>query len=87
MSSSSYLPYQEPDIVIILTQSAVLHVLNTVNHIFDSLILCGLIGQIFSVLHGVRRTPEGNLLNKEVELIVVQLDYLGLILLVYEGIS
>ena len=78
-----YLPYHEPDIVTILTQTAFLLVLNIVNHIFDNLIFCGLIGQIFvGVAWG---TPGGKLLGQETESVIVQLGYIGLILLVYEG--
>lgn len=81
----SYLPYHEPDIVTILTQSAFLLVLNIVNHIFDNLIFCGLVGQIFvGVAWG---TPGGKLLGQEAEDVIVQLGYIGLILLVYEGMS
>ena len=81
----SYLPYHEPDIVTILTQSAFLLVLNIVNHIFDNLIFCGLVGQIFvGVAWG---TPGGKLLDQDAENIIVQLGYIGLILLVYEGMS
>jgi hypothetical protein len=82
---SSYLPYHEPDIITILTQSGFLLVLNIINHIFDNLIFCGLIGQIFiGIAWG---TPGGSLLDKEAERVIVQFGYLGLILLVYEGIS
>lgn len=85
VEATSYLPYHEPDIITILIQSAFLLVLNIVNHIFDNLIFCGLIGQIFiGVAWG---TPGGKLLDEEAEHIVVQLGYLGLILLVYEGMS
>ena len=81
---TSYLPYHEPDIITILILSTFLLVINIVNHIFDNLLFCGLIGQIFiGVAWG---TPGGKLFDAEVELVVVQLGYLGLILLVYEGI-
>ncbi|KAJ8066692.1 hypothetical protein OCU04_005734 [Sclerotinia nivalis] len=83
VKATSYLPYHEPDIITILVQSTFLLVLNIVNHIFDNLIFCGLIGQIFiGVAWG---TPGGNLFDEEIEHVVVQLGYLGLILLVYEG--
>jgi hypothetical protein len=83
-AAASYLAYQEPDIVTVLTQASFLLVLNIVNHIFDHLIFCGLVGQIFvGVAWG---TPGGKLLGEDVENVVVQLGYLGLILLVYEGL-
>lgn len=81
----SYLAYEEPDIITILIQSSFLLVLNVVNYVFDSVIFCGLVGQIFvGVAWG---TPGGKLLNEEVEHVVTQLGYLGLILLVYEGLN
>ncbi|APA09971.1 hypothetical protein SS1G_05771 [Sclerotinia sclerotiorum 1980 UF-70] len=83
VKATSYLPYHEPDIVTILVQSSFLLVLNIVNHVFDNLIFCGLIGQIFiGVAWG---TPGGKLFDEGIEHVVVQLGYLGLILLVYEG--
>lgn len=80
---TSYLPYHEPGIVTILIQSSFLLVLNILNSIFDSLIYCGLLAQVFvGVAWG---TPGGKILGTEFENVVVQLGYLGLILLVYEG--
>jgi hypothetical protein len=79
----SFLPYQEPDVVIILIQSSMLLILNVVNTIFDKLIFCGLLGQIFiGVAWG---TPGAKWLGQGIEDVIVQLGYLGLILLVYEG--
>ena len=84
-TTTSYLPYHEPPILTILIQSSLLLLLNTVNHILDNLIFCGLIGQIFiGVAYG---TPGGNILSSESQHVIVQLGYLGLILLVYEGKS
>lgn len=80
---ASYLPYHEPDVITILIQSSFLLVLNALNSVFDSLIYCGLLIQVFvGVAWG---TPGGNILGREFENVVVQLGYLGLILLVYEG--
>jgi len=82
---SSFLPYHEPGIVIILIQSSFLLILNIVNTLFDKLIFCGLLGQVFiGVAWG---TPGADWLGFDVEDTVVQLGYLGLILLVYEGKS
>ncbi|KAH8667474.1 Sodium/hydrogen exchanger family-domain-containing protein [Tricladium varicosporioides] len=81
--SQSFLPYHEPDIITILTQSSLLLILNIVNTIFDKLVFCGLLGQVFiGVAWG---TPGGKWLDHGVEDVIVQLGYLGLILLVYEG--
>ena len=79
----SFLPYHEPGIVTILTHTSFLLVLNIVNTIFDKLIFCGLLGQVFvGVAWG---TPGAKWLDYGFEDVVVQLGYLGLILLVYEG--
>lgn len=80
-----YLPYHEPDIITILIQSTFLLALNIVNGILDNFIFCGLVGQIFvGIAWG---TPGGKLLSEEAEHIIVQLGYIGLVLLVYEGTS
>ncbi|KAF1971773.1 Sodium/hydrogen exchanger [Bimuria novae-zelandiae CBS 107.79] len=77
------LPYQEPAIVTILVQSSFLLLLNAVNAVLDRLVYCGLLGQ---VLIGITwGTPGAKWLSSEVEEVIVQLGYLGLILLVYEG--
>ncbi|QDS70207.1 hypothetical protein FKW77_006882 [Venturia effusa] len=82
-SSSASLPYHEPDIVTILVQASFLLVLNAVNYALDSLLYCGLVGQL---LIGIAwGTPGAKWLPSEVETVIVQLGYLGLILLVYEG--
>ncbi|KAI9670712.1 MAG: hypothetical protein M1817_003821 [Caeruleum heppii] len=82
-TSVAALPYHEPSITTILIQSALLYALNVISHLLDRLIYCGLIGQ---VLIGVALgTPGAKCIGLEVENVIVQLGYLGLILLVYEG--
>jgi hypothetical protein len=77
------LPYHEPGIVTILIQVSFLIVLNGINWVLDNAIYCGLVGQI---LIGVAwGTPGANWLSPEVQDTVMQLGYLGLILVVYEG--
>ncbi|KAG9831723.1 Sodium/hydrogen exchanger, partial [Aureobasidium melanogenum] len=77
------LPYHEPGIVTILIQASFLLVLNGINWVLDNVIYCGLVGQI---LIGVAwGTPGANWLSQEVQDTVMQLGYLGLILIVYEG--
>ena len=67
----------------ILIQSSFLLTLNVVNNVFDNLIFCGLLAQVFvGVAWG---TPGARWLSIDVEDTVVQLGYLGLILIVYEG--
>lgn len=76
-------PYHEPGIVTILIQASFLIVLNGINWVLDNAIYCGLVGQI---LIGVAwGTPGANWLSQEVQDTVMQLGYLGLILIVYEG--
>jgi Kef-type K+ transport system membrane component KefB len=78
------LPYHEPGIVTILIQASFLIVLNGINWVLDNAIYCGLVGQI---LIGVAwGTPGANWLSQEVQDTVMQLGYLGLILIVYEGL-
>ncbi|KAL7951233.1 Sodium/hydrogen exchanger family domain-containing protein [Trichoderma barbatum] len=77
------LPYHEPGIVTILIQTSFLLVLNVANFALDHSVYCGLLGQIFvGVAWG---TPGAKWLSAEVEQVVIQLGYLGLLLLVYEG--
>jgi hypothetical protein len=77
------LPYHEPDIITILILTSFLLLLNIVNSVLDRLLYCGLLGQ---VLVGIAwGTPGAKLLSENVEQAVVQLGYLGLILLVFEG--
>lgn len=85
MSSDSpaSLPYHEPSIEQILIQTSFLLLLNVGNWALDRLIYCGLVGQI---LVGVAwGTPGAKLLSVESEDTFVQLGYLGLLLLVFEG--
>ncbi|ETS02610.1 Sodium/hydrogen exchanger [Trichoderma reesei RUT C-30] len=77
------LPYHEPGIVTILIQTSFLLLLNIANFVLDHSLYCGLLGQIFvGVAWG---TPGSEWLSTEAEQVVVQLGYLGLLLLVYEG--
>ena len=67
----------------ILISSSFLLLLNVVNYILDRTVYCGLIGQIFiGVAWG---TPGADWLAANVQNAVMQLGYIGLILLVYEG--
>lgn len=80
---ASSLPYQEPGIVNILVYSSFLLLLCIVNYIVDRILYCGLIGQILlGVAFG---TPGSGWLSLNFEEVATQLGYLGLILLVYEG--
>ncbi|SPJ70518.1 related to Na+/H+ antiporter [Fusarium torulosum] len=77
------LPYHEPSITIIAILSGFLLLLNLVNYGLDKLAYCGLIGQVaLGIAWG---TPGAKWLSREVEDAVMQLGYLGLILLVFEG--
>ncbi|USP82269.1 L-asparaginase 2-4 [Curvularia clavata] len=77
------LPYREPDIITILVQASFLLLLNIINSVLDRVLYCGLLGQ---VLVGIAwGTPGTKLLSTTTEEAIVQLGYLGLILLVFEG--
>ncbi|KAG5958171.1 hypothetical protein E4U58_005492 [Claviceps cyperi] len=82
-AASPSLAYHEPGIFTIMIQSSLLILLNVINFLLDKFIYCGLIGQI---LMGVALgTPGLKWLESSVETAIVQLGYLGLLLLVYEG--
>lgn len=77
------LPYHQPAIVTILVQTSFIILLNVINYVLDHLIYCGLLGQI---LVGVAwGSPGAEWLGKGVQETIVQVGYLGLVLLVYEG--
>jgi hypothetical protein len=83
--TASSLPYHEPGIITILAQTSFLLLLNVINVALDRVLYCGLLGQ---VLVGIAwGTPGAKWLTVGVEETFVQLGYLGLILLVYEGMS
>lgn len=77
------LPYHEPGIVTILILAAFLLFLNLVNSIVDRITYVGLLGQI--VLGIAWGTPGTKWLGRDVESVIVNIGYLGLLLLVYEG--
>ena len=77
------LPYKEPGITAVLILSSFFYLLNLVNSFLDQWIYCGLLGQVFiGVAWG---TPGAQLLAKAIQNVFTQLGYLGLLLLVYEG--
>lgn len=80
---ASSLPYHEPSIETILIQSSFLIVLNAVSHVLDATIYSGLVGQILvGIAWGM---PGGKILDSHAQEFIVQLGYVGLILLVFEG--
>lgn len=80
---SRSLPYHEPSVATILLQSSLLLLLNFVNFVLDKILYCGLLGQV--LLGTAFGTPGTNWLGAAAEEVIVQLGYLGLLLLVYEG--
>ncbi|KAK2037312.1 sodium/hydrogen exchanger family protein [Colletotrichum somersetense] len=82
-TTASSLAYHEPAITTIISLSCFLLLLNGVNYGLDRLVYCGLIGQVaLGIAWG---TPGAKWLSAEMEHSVVQLGYLGLILVVFEG--
>ncbi|KAH7141346.1 Sodium/hydrogen exchanger family-domain-containing protein [Dactylonectria estremocensis] len=79
----SSLAYHEPSVVTISVLCGFLLLMNLVNYGLDKVAFCGLIGQV--VLGMAWGTPGGKLLDRDMENAVMQLGYLGLILLVFEG--
>ncbi|KAI8918201.1 Na+/H+ antiporter [Powellomyces hirtus] len=82
-ADSNALPYEEPHIEDLLVILSFVFLLNSVNHIVDTKLYCGLVGQIFIGI--VWGTPLANWLSRSFQEAAVQLGYIGLILLVYEG--
>ncbi|KAE8374141.1 Sodium/hydrogen exchanger family-domain-containing protein [Aspergillus bertholletiae] len=81
--SETAFAYHEPTISTILNLAGFLLVLNLVNMCLDKLVYCGLLGQLFiGILWG---TPGAKWLTRDMETVMQQLGYLGLIMLVYEG--
>ena len=67
----------------ILIIASFLLLLNAVHYVLDMIVYCGLVGQIFiGIAWG---TPGANWLSADLQHSIVQLGYLGLILIVYEG--
>jgi hypothetical protein len=80
---ASSLPYHEPSAETLLIVASFLVALNVVNYVFDALLYCGLVGQIMiGIAWG---TPGGKLLSMQAEEFIMQLGYIGLILIVFEG--
>jgi hypothetical protein len=77
------IPYHEPSIARILIYASFLLLLNVVDWAVNGVLHCGPVGQI---LVGVAwGAPGGKLLSVEAQEVIVQIGYLGLILIVYEG--
>ena len=77
------LPYHTPGIVIILILVSFILLLNVTNHVVDKILYCGLLAQLFLGIGW--GTPGANWLGREFEHVAVELGYLGLLLIVYEG--
>lgn len=83
MSSVAALSYHEPGTVTILVLASFLLLENVVNWACDRLLFCGLVGQIaIGVAWGI---PGADWLSEGSQTTIVQIGYLGLILLVFEG--
>ncbi|KAL5612752.1 uncharacterized protein BROUX77_002908 [Berkeleyomyces rouxiae] len=81
--ATAALPYHEPGISTVLIQASLLVALNISNSVIDRLAYCGLLGQIaLGIAWG---TPGAKWLDDTFETAIMQLGYMGLILIVYEG--
>ena len=79
----TYLPFEEPGAITLLIYSSFLLFLNGLNYILNRFIFCGLVGQILlGVCYGV---PGTNWLSKHSQETFMELGYIGLLLMVYEG--
>ncbi|RNJ58178.1 hypothetical protein D7B24_005135 [Verticillium nonalfalfae] len=79
----SSLAYHEPYITTIVTLCSFLLLLNIINYALDRIVYCGLVGQ---VLLGIAwGTPGFQWLERDLENAAMQLGYIGLLLIVYEG--
>lgn len=84
LATAASLPYHEPSITQILILASFCLSLNVINYALDRLLYCGLIGQLFiGIAWGA---PGGNWLSASLQDAIVQIGYLGLILIVFEGI-
>ncbi|KAM3069286.1 hypothetical protein ACMFMG_010793 [Clarireedia jacksonii] len=80
-----YLSYEEPGIVVILSLTSFLLLLNVIRYILDKLLYCGIIGQILiGIIWGL---PVGGTawLTEGNQETIQAFGYLGLICLVFEG--
>jgi Kef-type K+ transport system membrane component KefB len=79
------LEYAEPALDVLLPLASFLFLLNIITWPFNQLLSCGLLGQILvGILWG---SPLFGWLGTETQQTIVDLGYIGLILLVYEGCS
>jgi Kef-type K+ transport system membrane component KefB len=81
--SNHILTYEEPGTTQFLEITLLLLSLNLINHILNKWIYCGLVGQI--LIGTALGSPGANLFGIETEKAVLNLGYIGLMLLVYEG--
>jgi len=85
VANNASLPYHEPRIVELLVLTSFLLLLNVTRSVLDRLLFCGLLAQI---LVGMAwGAPGAKWLEPHAQEFIVQLGYLGLVLLVYEGWS
>ena len=81
--SQTYLPYHEPTTVTVLILTSFILFLNCAGWIIDNALSCGLVAQILlGVGWGV---PGANWINVDAQKTILQLGYLGLLLMVFEG--
>lgn len=81
--SEAALSYHEPGIVLVLVQSSFLIILNVAGAAVNHYLYCGLVAQV--LLGMAWGAPGAALLSNGFEEVVLQLGYLGLIAMIFEG--
>jgi Kef-type K+ transport system membrane component KefB len=80
---STFLPYETPSIIQLLTLGSFLVLLPAFKLIFQRLVFAGILGPlVLGIIYGV---PLANILTHEWQETFLALGYLGLILLIFEG--
>lgn len=79
----TFLPYEEPSIVNVLILTSFILFLACTGFVIDELLACGLVAQILlGVGWGI---PGTNWINMDAQKTILELGYLGLLLMIFEG--
>lgn len=84
MPSTRAAVYAQPTAIDVLVISSYFYLLNVVREIFDALFNSGLVGEVaLGIIYG---TPLAGILSSEWEQTFWDVGYIGLILIVFEGL-